>query len=178
MSKTEKTEFIFNCVAVVLSIALAVFIVGYEHYAMERYTESLEQENELGGGIATSLLFIFFYLPVSACSCVLALILFGVTWRMYRVCGKRKVDFAADKARAVKTENRCLIALIVFKSIAAALALFLVFLAFNSSHETALSKTVFCTAFALYTGSLVLTIVNRRKIKSQSENLLHAENKL
>ena len=98
MSKTEKTEFIFNCVVVVLSIALAVFIVGYEHYAMERYTESLEQENELGGGIATSLLFIFFYLPVSACSCVLALILFGVTWRMYRVCGKRKVDFAADKA--------------------------------------------------------------------------------
>lgn len=178
MKKTERTEFIANCIVTVLSIAFAVFIVGYEYYAMGQYSKDLVQEDRTGFGIASMVLFLFFFLPAAVGMGVFALLLFTVTLGMYRADGKRKADFIADKTRAAKTKNRCLIALIVFKAIATAFALLLVFFAFGAAYETALSKTAYCAAFAIYAVSLVLTIVNRKKIKAQAANLLHTENNL
>ena len=179
MSKSEKTELIVNCVLGVLSIALAVFIFDYERYAMGQYSKILLQEERAGFGVAGILLMVFLYLPLEFCSGIFALFLFRLTWEMYRAEKKEQTDFiATQKAKAFKTKNRCLIALIVLKSVALAGVLWLVCIAFSSAYDTVLSKIVYCAALAVYAGSLVMTIVNRKKMKAQATNVLQNENNL
>lgn len=179
MSKAEKTELIVNCVLGVLSIALAVFIYDYEMYAMEQYAKTLPQEGGAGFGIAGVLLMVLLYIPLAFCLGVFALHLFGLTWKMYRAEKKEQTDFIATKtAKAFKKKRRCLITLIVLKSVALAGVSLLVYMAFSSGHDTVLSKTVYCVALAVYAGSLVLTIISRKRIKMQERNVLHTENNL
>ncbi|MBQ8309110.1 MAG: hypothetical protein IJX96_04675 [Clostridia bacterium] len=179
MCKAEKTELIVNCVLGILSIAFAVFIFDYENYAMTQYAKTLPQEAPMGYWVVGIIMMVFLYLPLACGAGILALSLFGLTWKMYRADGKVQSDFIADKkTKAVKIKNRCLITLIILKSLATAGALLLVYMSFASAHDTALSKTVYCVAFAVYAASLVLTIVNRKKITAQTANQLHTENNL
>ncbi len=179
MCKAEKTELIVNCVLGILSIALAVFIASYEYYAMGQYAKSLPQEGPMGFAVVGIIMMVFMYLPMALVTGILALRLLMLTWKMYRVDGKVQSDFIADKkTKAAKTKNRYLITLIVFKSIVAALILLLLYMSFASEYDTALSKAVYCVAFAGYAASLVLTIINRKRIVAQTANQLHTENNL
>ncbi len=172
MCKAEKIEIVFNCILGVFSLVLAVFVVAYEYYAISQYSQTLPQAERAAFGVAMIILFIFGYLLAGIGAFALACFLFGLTWKMYRADKKdRKETFIPDTEKIRKLKNRCLIALIIFKAIAVAVSFLFVFAVFDTTHETVLSKIVYCVAFAVYTASLVLTIVNRKKITAQTKNL-------
>lgn len=179
MKKVEKAEIIINNALGVLSIALAVFMTVYEYHAIGRYAETLLGTERASYGVAMILVFIFVYLICGAGALFFGLLLFGLTRQLYRADrGKETLGYIKDKTNALKLKNRTLIALIVFKSIAAGIALFLTIAVFDMQHTTVLSKIVYIFATISFFSSLIVSIVVKKKITSDGRREIHTENNL
>ena len=164
MNKAKKTEMIINCILGALSIALAIFMFTYEYHALGAYAQTLPQEERMGFATAAIILFILCYVGGGFGAFVLAFFLFGLTWKLHKARNDEQIGEFIQTNKRINVKNRTLIVLIILKAVAVLFSVMFVLVETDAAHATVLSKTVYCVALAMYLGSLIFTLINRKKI--------------